>query len=133
MNRRLVGQLFRYGVVGIGVNVAGYLLYLFITYLGVAPMLAMSVLYVVGAVGGFWGNKTLTFSHDGNSMRAAVRYVIAHFAGYLINLGILTVMTHELGYSHQVAQAVGIVVVAGFLFLASRFFVFTSFQEARSE
>lgn len=117
-------QLFRYAFVGIASNLAGYLGYLLITYLGVSPKIAMSVLYVVGASIGFWGNRKLTFAYEGSVLGAGVRYFIAHFFGYLINLSILFVMVDKLGYAHQLVQAVAIFVVAAFLFIAFKFFVF---------
>ena len=117
-------QLVRYGLVGLAVNLAGYAVYLLVTYLGVPPRLAMTVLYGVGAVAGFWGNKRLTFRHEGGVVTSASRYVLAHCVGYLINLAIFAVVIDTLGYPHQWAQAIGVFVVAGYLFLAFKFFVF---------
>ena len=85
----------------------------------------MTILYCVGATIGFIGNRKLTFSHQGNVLGSGLRYLIAHSTGYLINLAILIVFVDQYGYSHQWVQAIAIVVVAGFLFLAFRFFVFT--------
>ncbi|WP_366919273.1 GtrA family protein [Variovorax ginsengisoli] len=117
-------QLMRYGLVGLTVNLAGYAVYLLVTYLGAPPRAAMTVLYGVGAFGGFWGNKRLTFRHEGGVLRTATRYVLAHCLGYLINLAIFAVVIDKLGYPHQWAQAIGVFVVAGYLFLAFKFFVF---------
>lgn len=58
-------------------------------------------------------------------MGAGVRYVIAHCIGYLINLSILILMVDKFGYPHQWVQAAAIFIVAGFLFLMFKFFVFT--------
>ena len=117
-------QLYRYGLVGIASNLAGYIIYLLITYLGGTPKITMSLLYGVGAVVGFWGNRKLTFAHKGSLLGAGVRYIIAHCIGYLINLAILIMMVDKLGFAHQWVQAIAIFVVAAFLFLAFKFFVF---------
>lgn len=122
--RRSVTQLFRYGLVGIASNLAGYVVYLLITSLGIAPKITMTFLYGVGAAVGFWGNRKLTFAHKGSLLEAGIRYIIAHCFGYFINLTILIVMVDKLGYAHQLVQAIAIFVVAGFLFLAFKFFVF---------
>jgi putative flippase GtrA len=123
-NRKSAVQLFRYGLVGIANNIAGYMFYLLITHLGLQPKVAISFLYPMGAVIGFWGNRHLTFEYNGSLLGSSVRYIIAHSAGYLINLAILIVMVDKLGYPHQWIQIVAIFIVAAFLFLAFKFFVF---------
>lgn len=123
-NRSSVSQLFRYAIVGIANNVAGYMVYLLITYLGATPKISMTLLYTVGASIGFWGNRKLTFAHEGSVLGAGVRYLIAHCFGYCINLAILLIGVDQLGYAHQLVQAIAIFVVAAFLFITFKFFVF---------
>lgn len=124
-NRKSITQLFHYAIVGLVSNFAGYAVYLLLTYLGSTPKMTMTLLYGVGAAVSFWGNRKLTFAHKGGLVGAGVRYVMAHCLGYLINLAILVVMVDKLGYAHQLVQAIAILVVAAFLFLAFKFFVFT--------
>ena len=123
--QRSVRQLLRYAMVGIVNNSAGYLIYLFLTYLGAAPKLTMTLLYAVGATIGYAGNRRFTFAHRGNVMASGKRYLVAHSLGYLMNLAILIVFVDHLGYAHQWVQAAAIFIVAGFLFIAFKFFVFT--------
>lgn len=118
-----VGQLARYGLVGLASNLSGYLVYLFITYWGTEPKRTMTLLYIVGASIGYFGNRQWTFAHKGG-LGAGGRYLIAHLFGFLVNLLILLTFVDRLGYSHQWVQAVAICVVAGFLFLAFKYFVF---------
>ena len=117
-------QLLRYGVVGLGTNLALYFIYLFITYWGLEPKKAMTVLYIIGALMGFLGHRKWTFTHQGAFLGSGIRYFIAHLLGYLINFIILLTFVDKLGYSHQWVQAGAILVVAGFLFVAFRYFVF---------
>ena len=117
-------QLFRYAAVGAGSNLAGYLAYLGLTWLGVGPKLAMSCLYVLGASVSFAANRAWTFSHAGSVGASAVRFAIAHGLGYLLNLAILVAFVDHLGFPHQAVQAIAIVVVALFLFALFRLFVF---------
>ena len=121
---RSAKQLFRYGLVGIISNSLGYLLFLLITYWGVEPKIAMTLLYAVGATIGFFGNRQWAFAHSGTLLESSVRYVIAHMFGYLINFLILLMFVDRLGYSHQWVQAGAIFVVAGFLFVTFKYFVF---------
>ena len=122
--RRSATQFFRYGLVGIASNLSGYLLFVLITYWGVEPKLAMTLLYVVGATIGFIGNRQWAFAHSGTLLEAAARYFIAHMFGYLINFLILLLFVDGLDYSHRWVQAGAIFVVAGFLFVAFKYFVF---------
>jgi putative flippase GtrA len=119
-----VKQLVRYAVVGLASNVSGYLAYLLITWLGVGPKLAMTCLYLLGATVSFVGNRRWTFSHEGSIGASAARFAIAHALGYLLNLSILLAFVDHLGFPHQAVQAVAIVVVALFLFVLFRLFVF---------
>lgn len=114
----------RYGIVGLLTNLAGYLVYLLITYLGMEPKKAITLLYPFGVMLGFLGNRKWTFSHDGYWLKTSVRFLIAHFIGYFINLTLLAIFVDYLGYAHQWVQAVVIFIVAGYLFLSFKFFVF---------
>lgn len=118
-------QLLRFGVVGIVSNAAGYMVYLIVTYLGATPKITASVLYGVGVAIGFWGNRRWTFQHKGSAPGTVARYLGVQCVGYLINIAMLVWLADGLGYPHQLVQAAAIVVVAVFLFVACRFFVFT--------
>lgn len=117
-------QLIRYGLIGVASNAAIYFIYLLITYLGMEAKSAMTLVYIVGAFIGFVGNRKWTFAHRGDSSSAALRYVLAHLCGYLINLLILYTFVDRFGYVHQCVQAAAIIVVAGFLFVMFKYFVF---------
>ena len=117
-------QLIRYGLVGAVSNAVIFVVYLLITFLGVEPKTAMTLVYIVGASIGFIGNRKWTFAHRGNSTSAALRYVLAHLFGYLLNFLILFTFVDRLGYAHQWVQAVAIIIVAGFLFIVFKYFVF---------
>jgi hypothetical protein len=45
-------------------------------------------------------------------------------SGYLLNLFILLVFVDYFGYTHQVIQGIAIFIIAGFLFLVFKYFVF---------
>lgn len=117
-------QLIRYGLVGVASNAAIYFVYLVITYFGVEPKIAMTLVYIIGATIGFIGNRKWTFSHRGNSSRAVVRYVLSHLFGYLLNFLMLFTFVDRLGYAHQWVQVMAIIIVAGFLFIVFKYFVF---------
>ena len=123
---RSAGQLIRYGLVGIATNLLGYLIYLLITHFGVEPKVLITFMYPIGATIGFYGHRQWAFAHKGAVLKSGFRYFVAHLFGYLINLLILLTFVDRLGYPHQWVQAVAIFVVAGFLFVAFKYFVFSS-------
>lgn len=122
----LFKQLICYASVGIASNLAGYLVYLLATYLGATPKITMTVLYGIGAVIGYIGNRNLTFAHKESVIGSGARYLLAHCFGYLINIALLIVFVDKFGYVHQWVQAIGILIVALYLFIAFKFFVFTN-------
>lgn len=84
----------------------------------------MTLLYVVGATIGFFGNRKWAFAHNGALLGSGARYFMAHVLGYLINFFMLFIFVDRLGYSHQWVQAGAIIVVAAFLFVVFKNFVF---------
>lgn len=125
-------QLFRYVLVGLVTNCSGYALYLILTYMGTTHKLTMSALYATAAVLSFFINRSFTFRHDGHVGGAGIRFLLAHMLGYLLNLALLLVFVDHLGVAHQLVQACAIVVVAVFLFIAFRLFVFPGKHPANS-
>ena len=124
LKRNVPLTLIRYGVVGLCTNAVGYFLYLGVTWLGIGPKTAMSLLYAIGATLGFIGNRRWVFSHDGQALASMVRYWIAHTIGYAINFALLYGLVDMSGYSHRIVQGAAILVVAGYLFVMFHFFVF---------
>ena len=123
MSRSLI-QLVRFGALGVLTNVLGYVLYLGITYVGVGPKVAMTVLYCVGVCINFIGSRNWVFRSNAKMLGASMRYVAVYAIGYVVNYGILMVFVDRLGYPHAYVQAAAIVIVACYLYIALKFLVF---------
>jgi putative flippase GtrA len=119
-----LGQVVRYGVVGVLNNFLGYLIYLLITWLWFDPKVAVALMYPIGAVTAYFGHARYSFAYSGRTSHGVVRYTVAHLIGYATNIGMLFLFSDLLGFPHQLVQAVAIVVVAGVLYLLFRYFVF---------
>lgn len=117
-------QICRYGLVGVATNLAAYVIYLLLTCFGLGPKFAMTVLYVAGATMGFYANRKVTFKYQGRTGAAMGRYLLVQGCGYVLNLLLLLVFVDWLGFPHELVQAAAIFVVAGFLFVLYRIFVF---------
>lgn len=118
-------QFAKYLLVGGFSNSLGYGLYIAITLLGVSPIVGMSIVYVAASVTSFTANRGWTFKSDASLSGSALRYILSQTVGYGTNLVILYWLYYKLGVPHQVAQLVGIGVVAVELFLLNRYYVFS--------
>ena len=125
----MLGQMIRYGVVGVLNNLLGYVIYLVITWLWLDPKLAVTLMYPIGALTAYFGHARYTFAYSGRTSSGVVRYVIAHLIGYSVNICMLYLFADRLGYPHQLVQGVAIVAVAGILLLLFRYFVFPTHSQ----
>lgn len=124
MSTNHFAQLVRYGIVGLGTNALGYVLYLGLTALGMGPKLAMSLLYMVGVLQTFVFNKAWTFRYVGQGRAAFWRHVILYAAGYGLNFVLLTMLVDTLHWPHQWVMAGLVVLMAVFFFVGQKFWVF---------
>lgn len=118
-------QLMRYGLVGVGINTALYACYLLFVFAEVNPKTAMSIVYVMGLGIGFYGHRKLTFFHAENFKRAIARYLIAHLGGYAINFLLLVMFVDYMNFSHALVQGISIFIVAAYLFIIFKYWVFS--------
>lgn len=123
---RTLGQLARFGVVGIAHNVLFYLVYLLVTWLGAEPKVAVALLYPLATLVSYALNRRWTFDHQGELRHSMSRYVAMHLMGYLLNLLIIYIGVDRLHLGHQFVQLFAIVLLAALFFLLSKFFIFNS-------
>lgn len=123
-SKQLAGQLFRYGIVGLASNGFAYVVYLFITWLGVAPEATAAGLYLVGASSGYLGNYKWTFNSRSSHASALPKFVAAHILGFSIQLLLISYLYRKIGLSHQLAQLVTVGCVAIILFLSFKYYVY---------
>ena len=119
-------QFIRYGLTGLALNLLGYLIYLAVTWLGMEPKMAVTIFYPLGVFYSYFAHKRFSFQHSGGTRnyRLIVRYFTAYAVGYMINLSLLSFFSDRLGYPHHWVQGAAIFIVAGFLFVALKLFVF---------
>lgn len=122
----LTKQIVRFGIVGLVSNAVLYGLYVLATALGIQHIVAMTAVFALGVIQTFVFNKRWSFAYHGPRARAMLRYLIAYAVAYVINLSAMLVLVDVEGFAHQAVQAVMVVVIAIFLFLAQRLWVFRS-------
>lgn len=122
-------QIFRYAIVGVGVNVLAFALYLFLTYNGTGPKLAATICFACGVAIGFVLNRSWSFGNRAAIRHTMPRYVIAYAVAYGVNIFGLYALVDVLGYPHQLVQILLVLVIACGLFVAQRFWIFAGVAE----
>ena len=118
----IISQITSYSMVGVAQNLLGYFMYILVTFLGMSPVLAISILYPFGATLSYFGNKKYTFQATHKNSLSALKFIFVHFLGYLINVIILKVFVDYFGFQHQFIQFIAMLFIAIFLFITMKFF-----------
>lgn len=121
---RTMGELIRFGVVGVAHSALGYLVYLLITWLGTDPKVAVAILYPIGTAISFFANRQWTFEDKGHVGHSMPRYLAMHAFGYALNLLIIYLGVDVLQFPHQLVQLFAMGFLAVLFFLVSRFLIF---------
>ena len=112
-----------------------FALYLVVTYLGIQPNLTVMLLYPIFVLFGFFGHKKVSFQYKGGQTNVPllVKYVFAYAVGYVLNLVLLEIGHYQLGYAHELVQGCCVFILAAFLFVMQKFFVFRDFGKQVSD
>ena len=93
--------------------------------MGAEPKIVMTALYGVGVLQTFPFNKCWSFRDGGPDSAALLRYCIAYASGFALNYAALAVFVGRLHLAHQYVQATMVVLLAAYLFVLQRTWVFT--------
>lgn len=121
---RTIGQLARYGALGVAINLALYAVYLILTEIGLAPIAAATVCFLLGIPISLTIHRRFTFRTDEISIGRRVLFASGYIMGYFLQIGGLYLLYRIAGLPHQAAQFVAMVIVALFLFCFQKFLVF---------
>jgi putative flippase GtrA len=117
-------QIVRFAVVGLVSNALLFGLYLLLTNAGLSYVPAMTAVYAIGIAQTFVANRSWTFGHADRLGSPFVRYVVTYALGYLLNLALLTTLVGGLHLPHAWVQGALIFVVAAFVFVLQKHWVF---------
>ncbi len=121
---KTIWQFLRYSIVGLISNGLLYIIYLGLTWEGMGYMTAMSLLYITGTAITFHANRNWTFNNKDVPLPQLIKYILTYALGYLFNLLILWLGVIYLKFQHQPTQGFAIILVAFFIFLVLKFWVF---------
>jgi putative flippase GtrA len=122
----IIGQLAKYGVVGISNSLIGFAIYVAAVKLGVQYLIASTLAYAVGSVNGYFLNRRWTFRGGGLSRASSAgRYAAVQVAALVGNLVLLYALVHLVGVEKIVGQAIVVAIVFLSTFAANRVWSFT--------
>jgi len=117
----VVGQLVRYGVVGISNTVLFLAAYAICVHIGVWYIAASAIGYTLGSINGYVLNRRWTFrAHELSHTTSASRYALVQLVAALGNVGLLYVFVDGIGVDRIVGQVVVILIVQLLSFVANR-------------
>lgn len=117
-------QLVRYGVVGVGVNIMGYLAFLGMMAAGLHHQLAATLMFVLAVLASYLVNRNWSFQHKGRVGRSFANYAALYFAAWLLDVLVLWIFIDAMHYHYAIVQGLAIVGIALLLFLGQRYWVF---------
>ena len=120
----LGAQFAFFALIGVLTNGALYGLYLWLTFMGIAPFEAMSVSYLAGVALSFASNSRITFAGRSSDGQAFIRFGAAYALGYVFNAAGLYLSVAGMGVPHYWAQLFMICANAALLFVLQRWWVF---------
>ena len=82
----LFRQLARYGVVGVVSNLTTYGIFLGFYYLGMPPVIATGVVYVIGVCISYVVNRNWTFESKSIHSHDLPKFVLAYGLGFVVSL-----------------------------------------------
>jgi putative flippase GtrA len=123
--RPLLGQLVRFGVVGVSNTLLTFALYtLLVKAFGVWYLPASAIGFAAGAVNGFLLNRSWTFrGHSGDALMP-LRWTIVQACGLGLDVALIYLWVHGLGVDELAAQALTIAIVVLLTFFVNRAWTF---------
>ena len=114
----------RFAVVGIASNATLFVIYLVLTALGTEPLVAATLMWILGVALTFTFNRSWTFRNTGSVAPALARYGLLYGTAYVLNLALLVLLVNRAGLPHALVQGVLILLFGVGLFTVQRIWVF---------
>lgn len=131
MANTTIGELLRFGLIGVALNASLYGLYVLLSIGGMPETVAMTSTFLLGILLAFTFNGRWTFGRQLTG-RAFIRFWFAYGVAWAINMAALLYFYHVLQFSHFIVQAIMVPSLAVALFIAQKFWIFRSAIEVDS-
>lgn len=121
----IVGQLLRFGVIGIIAAIAHYCIAVFLTNHDMAAAWANLVAFVIAFWVSYFGHRYFSFeAGDVSHQQTLPRFILVAVLGFILNESLLLLMLHFSKISMALGLPFIIILTAIFTFILSRQFAF---------
>lgn len=121
----IIEQFVRFAGVGVIGTAAHYsVLTLLASVLGVHPVSASALGFIVGAIVNYWLNRKLTFASTIRQIDGLFKFLVVASIGLLLNTAIVAVLIDHAGLHYLVAQIIATGLVLGWNFVGNRYWTF---------
>jgi len=121
----MMQQLIRYGLVGLANTAFGLsLIYIAMSVFGFAPVVANAAGFTAAFLFSYWLNRRWTFRSDAHLGRSLTGFAAVCALGYALNLAAVLTAINFAQVNPYIAQLFGVAIYAGFVFVASKLFIF---------
>jgi putative flippase GtrA len=101
----VVGQMLRFGIVGVGNTALSWCAYALMVHFGIAILLASGIAWTSGALNSYVLNRRWTFRSRGRRAPELLRFGAVQIAGLALDVVLLDALTRDAGIHHLIAQA----------------------------
>jgi putative flippase GtrA len=123
--RRLLGEVTRFGMVGLFTNLVYFAILPVLVYLfSVELWLASAISYALSMLVNYTLQRQVTFRSKNAILIAGPRYIIIQLGGLVINSAILYLLVTRLGLHIVVGQVISIVAATVWNYLGQKLWVF---------
>ncbi len=121
-NFKLIWKYLSSGVLSVGVDYA--ILYLLTSIFGVYYLYSTIFSFLAGFLTNFFLNKYWTFKKEGDTISQMVKYGILAGINLLVTLGLMYLLTTNVGINYLISRGMVLVVVTGWNFLLYKYVVY---------
>ncbi|MEM7243685.1 MAG: GtrA family protein [Pseudomonadota bacterium] len=120
----LMGQIARFGVVGVIATAIHIMIAYFVQQSGVADQLANFTGFLAAAVFSFFGNLLFTFRAKGSVRNYIKRFAVVSGSNYFASAGLIFILTQQLGFPFEISLLGMVLIIPAISFLVQKLWVF---------
>ncbi len=120
----MIGELVRFGVVGVAAMATHWSIVALVVPLGITPLLANVIAFCIAFNVSFFGHHHWTFTSDDSQKNTLKRFLGVALLGFLINEAMYSLLLTFTALDYRIALFIVLASVAVLTYLLSRFWAF---------